>query len=78
VRNLAGEIAQEFQKRQDDGMPTDSLKELVEQIVSFHMKVNSESSPWVSFVFLISSQMSCYTLCNALNITTSVPYYLSL
>uniref|UniRef100_A0A0E0ADX4 26S proteasome non-ATPase regulatory subunit 2 homolog n=1 Tax=Oryza glumipatula TaxID=40148 RepID=A0A0E0ADX4_9ORYZ len=39
VRNLAGEIAQEFQKRQDDGMPTDSLKELVEQIVSFHMKV---------------------------------------
>uniref|UniRef100_A0A0D3GKF5 26S proteasome non-ATPase regulatory subunit 2 homolog n=1 Tax=Oryza barthii TaxID=65489 RepID=A0A0D3GKF5_9ORYZ len=39
MRNLAGEIAQEFQKRQDDGMPTDSLKELVEQIVSFHMKV---------------------------------------
>jgi 26S proteasome regulatory subunit N1 len=42
VRNLAGEIAQEFQKRQDDGMTTDSLKELVEQIVSFHMKVNFE------------------------------------
>uniref|UniRef100_A0A0E0E5Y3 26S proteasome non-ATPase regulatory subunit 2 homolog n=1 Tax=Oryza meridionalis TaxID=40149 RepID=A0A0E0E5Y3_9ORYZ len=42
VRNLAGEIAQEFQKRQDDGMPTDSLKELVEQIVSFHMKHNAE------------------------------------
>uniref|UniRef100_A0A0E0E5Y6 26S proteasome non-ATPase regulatory subunit 2 homolog n=1 Tax=Oryza meridionalis TaxID=40149 RepID=A0A0E0E5Y6_9ORYZ len=42
MRNLAGEIAQEFQKRQDDGMPTDSLKELVEQIVSFHMKHNAE------------------------------------
>ncbi|BAF24798.1 26S proteasome non-ATPase regulatory subunit 2 homolog A [Oryza sativa Japonica Group] len=42
VRNLAGEIAQEFQKRQDDGMTTDSLKELVEQIVSFHMKHNAE------------------------------------
>uniref|UniRef100_A0A0D3H594 26S proteasome non-ATPase regulatory subunit 2 homolog n=1 Tax=Oryza barthii TaxID=65489 RepID=A0A0D3H594_9ORYZ len=42
MRNLAGEIAQEFQKRQDDGMTTDSLKELVEQIVSFHMKHNAE------------------------------------
>uniref|UniRef100_A0A0E0LZV5 26S proteasome non-ATPase regulatory subunit 2 homolog n=1 Tax=Oryza punctata TaxID=4537 RepID=A0A0E0LZV5_ORYPU len=42
MRNLAGEIAQEFQKRQDDGVTTDSLKELVEQIVSFHMKHNAE------------------------------------
>ncbi|KAF0918826.1 hypothetical protein E2562_026199 [Oryza meyeriana var. granulata] len=42
VRNLAGEIAQEFQKRQCDNMPTDSLMELVQQIVSFHMKHNAE------------------------------------
>ncbi|XP_006656439.2 26S proteasome non-ATPase regulatory subunit 2 homolog A-like [Oryza brachyantha] len=42
VRNLAGEIAQEFQKRQDDETPTDSLTELVQQIVSFHMKHNAE------------------------------------
>ncbi|KAL6603546.1 hypothetical protein ACP70R_043907 [Stipagrostis hirtigluma subsp. patula] len=42
VRNLAGEIAQEFQKRQDDDTPNDSLMELVQQIVSFHMKHNAE------------------------------------
>ncbi|XP_062229711.1 26S proteasome non-ATPase regulatory subunit 2 homolog A-like isoform X1 [Phragmites australis] len=42
VRNLAGEIAQEFQKRQYDDMPIDSLMELVQQIVSFHMKHNAE------------------------------------
>jgi hypothetical protein len=42
VRNLAGEIAQEFQKRQDDDMPIDALMELVQQIVSFHMKHNAE------------------------------------
>uniref|UniRef100_A0A0E0G163 26S proteasome non-ATPase regulatory subunit 2 homolog n=1 Tax=Oryza nivara TaxID=4536 RepID=A0A0E0G163_ORYNI len=42
MRNLAGEIAQEFQKRQDDDMPIDALMELVQQIVSFHMKHNAE------------------------------------
>ncbi|KAG8095291.1 hypothetical protein GUJ93_ZPchr0012g21808 [Zizania palustris] len=42
VRNLAGEIVQEFQKRQYDDMPIDSLMELVQQIVSFHMKHNAE------------------------------------
>jgi len=42
VRNLAGEIAQEFQKRQDDDLPIDALMELVQQIVSFHMKHNAE------------------------------------
>lgn len=42
VRNLAGEIAQEFQKRQGDDMPIDELMELVQQIVSFHMKHNAE------------------------------------
>jgi len=42
VRNLAGEIAQEFQKRQDDDLPIDVLMELVQQIVSFHMKHNAE------------------------------------
>ncbi|KAK3134483.1 hypothetical protein QOZ80_6AG0549770 [Eleusine coracana subsp. coracana] len=43
VRNLAGEIAQEFQRLQDDDVPMDkSLMELVQQIVSFHMKHNAE------------------------------------
>ncbi|KAK3131195.1 hypothetical protein QOZ80_6BG0503310 [Eleusine coracana subsp. coracana] len=43
VRNLAGEIAQEFQRLQDDDVPMDkSLMELVQQIISFHMKHNAE------------------------------------
>ncbi|KAJ3669143.1 hypothetical protein LUZ60_011093 [Juncus effusus] len=42
VRNLAGEIAQEFQKRQDEDLPIDELMELVQQIVAFHMKHNAE------------------------------------
>nr|CAD1827686.1 unnamed protein product [Ananas comosus var. bracteatus] len=42
MRNLAGEIAQEFQKRQYDDMPIDALMELVQQIVAFHMKHNAE------------------------------------
>ncbi|KAJ1686581.1 hypothetical protein LUZ63_017971 [Rhynchospora breviuscula] len=42
VRNLAGEIAQEFQKRQYEDMPIDALMELVQQIVAFHMKHNAE------------------------------------
>ncbi|KAL6873666.1 hypothetical protein ACP4OV_013748 [Aristida adscensionis] len=42
VRNLAGEIGQEFQKRQHDDVPIDSLMELVQQIASFHMKHNAE------------------------------------
>ncbi|KAJ6822051.1 putative 26S proteasome non-ATPase regulatory subunit 2-like protein A [Iris pallida] len=42
VRNLAGEISQEFSKRQDDDMPIDDLMELVKQIVAFLMKHNAE------------------------------------
>ncbi|KAJ8511353.1 hypothetical protein OPV22_001787 [Ensete ventricosum] len=42
VRNLAGEISQEFAKRQYDDMPLDTLMELVQQIVAFHMKHNAE------------------------------------
>ncbi|KAE9592999.1 hypothetical protein Lal_00028985 [Lupinus albus] len=42
VRNLAGEIAQEYAKRQSDESPIDELMELVQQIVAFHMKHNAE------------------------------------
>lgn len=42
VRNLAGEISQEFAKRQYDDLPLDTLMELVQQIVAFHMKHNAE------------------------------------
>ncbi|THU56768.1 hypothetical protein C4D60_Mb11t20690 [Musa balbisiana] len=42
MRNLAGEISQEFAKRQYDDMPLDTLMELVQQIVAFHMKHNAE------------------------------------
>ncbi|KAK7263689.1 hypothetical protein RJT34_31283 [Clitoria ternatea] len=42
VRNLAGEIAQEYAKRQSEEAPIDDLMELVQQIVSFHMKHNAE------------------------------------
>ncbi|KAG1355160.1 hypothetical protein COCNU_07G012720 [Cocos nucifera] len=42
MRNLAGEISQEFAKRQYDDMPIDALMELVQQIVAFHMKHNAE------------------------------------
>lgn len=42
VRNLAGEIAQEYTKRQSKGAPIDDLMELVQQIVAFHMKHNAE------------------------------------
>ncbi|XP_019449040.1 PREDICTED: 26S proteasome non-ATPase regulatory subunit 2 homolog A [Lupinus angustifolius] len=42
VRNLAGEIAQEYAKRQTDESPIDELMELVQQIVAFHMKHNAE------------------------------------
>ncbi|XP_028553222.1 26S proteasome non-ATPase regulatory subunit 2 homolog A-like, partial [Dendrobium catenatum] len=40
--NLAGEISQEFAKRQYDDLPIDALMELVQQIVAFHMKHNAE------------------------------------
>ncbi|XP_045820381.1 26S proteasome non-ATPase regulatory subunit 2 homolog A isoform X1 [Trifolium pratense] len=43
VRNLAGEIAQEYAKRQSEEAPIDDLMELVQQIVAFHMKVWSNS-----------------------------------
>ncbi|WVZ01883.1 hypothetical protein V8G54_022689 [Vigna mungo] len=42
VRNLAGEIAQEYAKRQSEETPIDDLMELVQQIVAFHMKHNAE------------------------------------
>ncbi|KAG9441817.1 hypothetical protein H6P81_017671 [Aristolochia fimbriata] len=43
VRNLAGEISQEFSKRQHlDDEPFDDLMDLVQQIVAFHMKHNAE------------------------------------
>ncbi|ESQ50440.1 hypothetical protein EUTSA_v10001903mg [Eutrema salsugineum] len=43
VRNLAGEIAQEFTKRQSEKAHIDDLMELVQQIVAFHMKHNAET-----------------------------------
>ncbi|XP_058752979.1 26S proteasome non-ATPase regulatory subunit 2 homolog A-like [Vicia villosa] len=42
VRNLAGEIAQEYVQRQSYEAPMDELIELVRQIVAFHMNYNSE------------------------------------
>ncbi|KAE8703079.1 26S proteasome non-ATPase regulatory subunit 2 [Hibiscus syriacus] len=42
VRNLAGEISQEYIKRQSEEAPIEDLMELVQQIVSFHMKHNAE------------------------------------
>ncbi|KAJ8556144.1 hypothetical protein K7X08_022902 [Anisodus acutangulus] len=42
VRNLAGEIGQEYAKRQSEEAPIDDLMELVQQIVYFNMKHNAE------------------------------------
>ncbi|XP_015887276.3 26S proteasome non-ATPase regulatory subunit 2 homolog A-like [Ziziphus jujuba] len=42
VRNLAGEIAQEYAKRQCEEAPIDDLMELVQQIVAFYMNHNAE------------------------------------
>ncbi|KAJ8429001.1 hypothetical protein Cgig2_025668 [Carnegiea gigantea] len=42
MRNLAGEIAQEYAKRQNEDAPIDDLMDLVQQIVAFHMKHNAE------------------------------------
>ncbi|PIN03785.1 26S proteasome regulatory complex, subunit RPN1/PSMD2 [Handroanthus impetiginosus] len=42
VRNLAGEISQEYVKRQSEEAPIDDLMDLVVQIVAFHMKHNAE------------------------------------
>ncbi|GMN53862.1 hypothetical protein TIFTF001_023003 [Ficus carica] len=42
IRNLAGEIAQEYAKRQSEEGPIEDLMELVQQIVAFHMKHNAE------------------------------------
>ncbi|XP_071735874.1 26S proteasome non-ATPase regulatory subunit 2 homolog A-like [Rutidosis leptorrhynchoides] len=42
VRNLTGEVAQEYAKRVNEEVPTDDLMELVVQIVAFHMKHNAE------------------------------------
>ncbi|GMH12107.1 hypothetical protein Nepgr_013948 [Nepenthes gracilis] len=42
VRNLAGEIAQEYTKHQNEEVPIDDIMDLVQQIVEFHMKHNAE------------------------------------
>ncbi|GLU06370.1 hypothetical protein SLE2022_234100 [Rubroshorea leprosula] len=42
VRNLAGEIAQEYMKRQSEEAPIEDLMELVQQIAAFHMQHNAE------------------------------------
>ncbi|KAL6535815.1 26S proteasome non-ATPase regulatory subunit 2 A [Orobanche hederae] len=42
VRNLAGEIAQEYAKGQGEETSFDDLMDLVVQIVAFHMKHNAE------------------------------------
>ncbi|KAH8965711.1 hypothetical protein BDL97_04G130400 [Sphagnum fallax] len=42
VRNLAGEIGNEFQQRQIEEQPVDDLMDLVKQIVPFHVKHNAE------------------------------------
>ncbi|EOA18379.1 hypothetical protein CARUB_v10006910mg [Capsella rubella] len=43
VRNLAGEIAEEYTMRQGEESSIEDLMELVRQIVSFHMKHNAET-----------------------------------
>ncbi|KAI3856821.1 hypothetical protein MKX03_014139 [Papaver bracteatum] len=45
VRNLAGEISQEYKMRlqQNQDVPTEDLMELVQQIVAFNMKHNAET-----------------------------------
>ncbi|VFQ88011.1 unnamed protein product [Cuscuta campestris] len=42
VRNLAGEISEEYGIRQSEESPIDDLMDLVQDIVSFHMKHNAE------------------------------------
>eukprot|EP00850_Spirogloea_muscicola_P005526 SM000025S08421 [mRNA] locus=s25:594791:601686:- [translate_table: standard] len=42
VRNLAGELGQEYWYRQHRGKPCDELMDLVEEIVPFHIKHNAE------------------------------------
>ncbi|CAN8273556.1 unnamed protein product [Cochlearia groenlandica] len=43
VRNLAGEIAEEYTMRQGEEAPIEDLMDLVQQIVAFHMKHNAET-----------------------------------
>ncbi|KAH9615824.1 hypothetical protein KSS87_003601 [Heliosperma pusillum] len=42
VRNLAGEVGHEYQKRQNEEDPIEDLMGLVHEIVAFHMKHNAE------------------------------------
>ncbi|KAJ7981510.1 26S proteasome non-ATPase regulatory subunit 2-like [Quillaja saponaria] len=42
IRNLAGEISQEYAQRQSEEGQIEDLMELVQQIVAFHMKHNAE------------------------------------
>lgn len=43
VRNLAGEIGQEYQERTENHKPVDDLMTLVDEIVPFHIKSNAEA-----------------------------------
>ncbi|XP_013623989.1 PREDICTED: 26S proteasome non-ATPase regulatory subunit 2 homolog A-like [Brassica oleracea var. oleracea] len=43
VRNLAGEIAEEYTMRQSEEASIEDLMDLVKQIVAFHMKHNAET-----------------------------------
>ncbi|CAH8317963.1 unnamed protein product [Eruca vesicaria subsp. sativa] len=43
VRNLAGEIAEEYTMRQSEEASVEDLMDLVKQIVAFHMKHNAET-----------------------------------
>lgn len=42
IRNLSGEVAEEFQQRQDEEKPVDDLILLVDQIIPFDMQHNAE------------------------------------
>mmetsp|Transcript_7059 Transcript_7059/g.21565 ORF Transcript_7059/g.21565 Transcript_7059/m.21565 type:complete len:879 (-) Transcript_7059:125-2761(-) len=42
IRNLSGEIAEEFRERNEKGTDTKEIMELVEEIVPFNMKHNAE------------------------------------
>ena len=45
VRNIAGEIGQEYAARREADAPVDDLLELVAQIVPYHMSHNAGAAP---------------------------------
>lgn len=60
VRNLAGEIGQEFQERRDNEQSTEDLLELVSQIVPYHMSHNAgEAKAACSLRFLYALMLHC-------------------